>query len=189
MDGTRAAQLLAATPMKPGVYIMRDAQRQVLYVGKASNLRSRLRSYFGSPGDFSIKVAELVPRVADFEYIVTDSEAEALLLENNLIKKHQPRFNIRLKDDKNYPYIKITLNEDWPRLDVTRRVKDDGARYFGPFASASSMRKTMALLKRLFPYRSCTKIISRSPNLSRASPTSSTSSPTPRPRRCFSRTT
>ncbi|MCH7553124.1 MAG: excinuclease ABC subunit UvrC [Chloroflexi bacterium] len=159
MDASRASQLLAATPTKPGVYIMKDAQGKVLYVGKAINLRSRLRSYFGSPGEFTIKLMDLMPRVADYEYIVTDSEAEALLLENTLIKRDQPRFNIRLKDDKNYPYIKIDLQEAFPRLDITRRVKDDGARYFGPFASASSMRKTMALLKRLFPYRSCTKAI------------------------------
>ena len=162
MDPAKASRLLAATPTKPGVYLMKDGNAAVLYVGKATNLRSRLRSYFGSPTDVSIKVAELMPRVEDFEYILTDTEAEALLLENTLIKGHKPRFNIRLKDDKNYPYIKITLNEDFPRLDVTRRVHDDGARYFGPFASASSMRKTMALLKRLFPYRSCTKPITGS---------------------------
>ena len=138
---------------------MKDAKAAVLYVGKAANLRSRLRSYFGSPTDVSSKLYEMMPRVAEFEYIVTDSEAEALLLENTLIKRHQPRFNIRLKDDKNYPYIKIDVQQDWPRLDITRRANDDGARYFGPFASASSLRKTMALLKRLFPYRSCTKSI------------------------------
>ena len=159
MEAERAAQILAATPTKPGVYIMKDAKAAVLYVGKAANLRNRLRSYFGAPGETSRKLYELMPRVADFEYIVTDSEAEALLLENNLIKRHQPRFNIRLKDDKNYPYIKIDVQQDWPRLDITRRVYNDGARYFGPFASASSLRKTMALLKRLFPYRSCTKTI------------------------------
>ena len=163
MDSQRAAQLLAAVPVKPGVYLMKDAGGGVLYVGKAASLRSRLRSYFASNADASfaltIKLGEMMPRVEDFEYIVTDSEAEALLLENNLIKRHQPRFNVRLKDDKNYPYIKIDLNDDFPRLDITRRVVNDGARYFGPFASASSMRKTMALLKRLFPYRSCTKKI------------------------------
>ena len=163
MDSQRAAQLLAAVPRKPGVYLMKDAAGAVLYVGKAAGLRGRLRSYFGSNADASfaltMKLGEMMPRVEDFEYIVTDSEAEALLLENNLIKRHQPRFNVRLKDDKNYPYIKIDLNEDFPRLDITRRVVNDGARYFGPFASASSMRKTMALLKRLFPYRSCTKKI------------------------------
>ena len=159
MEPSRAVKLLAATPTKPGVYIMRDAAGAVLYVGKAANLRNRLRSYFGAPADLSIKVLEMMPRVEDFEYIVTASEAEALLLENNFIKSNKPRFNIRLKDDKSYPYIKVTLQEDWPRLDITRRVNQDGARYFGPFASASSMRKTLALLKRLFPYRSCTKAI------------------------------
>ncbi|MEE9284973.1 MAG: excinuclease ABC subunit UvrC [Dehalococcoidia bacterium] len=159
MDSAKAGHLLAATPTRSGVYFMKDAGGGILYVGKASNLRNRLRSYFGSPGELSVKLRDMMPRVTDFEYIVTDSEAEALLLENNFIKRHKPRFNIRLKDDKNYPYIKITLQEAFPRLDVTRRVYDDGARYFGPFASASSMRKTMALLKRLFPYRSCTKAI------------------------------
>ena len=159
MEANRAAQLLSSTPTKPGVYIMKDAKASVLYVGKAANLRSRLRSYFSTGGEFSLKLHELMPRVADFEYIVTDSEAEALLLENNLIKRHQPRFNIRLKDDKNYPYLKIDVQQDWPRIEITRRAYDDGNRYFGPFASASSMRKTMALLKRLFPYRSCTKPI------------------------------
>ncbi len=159
MESAIAAQLVSAVPTHPGVYIMKDAGAAVLYVGKAANLRSRLRSYFGSPGELSLKLTEMMPRVAEFEYIVTDSEAEALLLENNLIKRHKPRFNIRLKDDKNYPYIKISLNESFPRLDVTRKVIDDGGRYFGPFASAKSMRQTMALLKRLFPYRSCTKKI------------------------------
>ena len=159
MDQEIAARILANTSVRPGVYIMRDAKAAVLYVGKASNLRNRLRSYFGSPSELSYKVAELIPRVADFEYIVVDSEAEALLLENTLIKRHKPRFNIRLKDDKTYPYIKIDLQQPFPRLEITRRIDDSGARYFGPFASASSLRKTMALLKRLFPYRSCTKVI------------------------------
>lgn len=159
MESAITAQLVSAVPTHPGVYIMKDAGSVVLYVGKAANLRSRLRSYFGSPVELSLKLSEMMPRVAEFEYIVTDSEAEALLLENNLIKRHKPRFNIRLKDDKNYPYIKISLNESFPRLDVTRKVIDDGGRYFGPFASAKSMRQTMALLKRLFPYRSCTKKI------------------------------
>ncbi|MCL0101643.1 UvrB/UvrC motif-containing protein, partial [Dehalococcoidia bacterium] len=138
---------------------MKDAKAKVLYVGKATNLRSRLRSYFTNSSDVSLKIRELMPRVSDFEYIVTDSESEALLLENTLIKRHQPRFNIHLKDDKTYPYLRIDVGEDWPRLEITRRANDDGARYFGPFASASSMRKMMALLKRLFPYRSCTKEI------------------------------
>jgi excinuclease ABC subunit C len=137
----------------------RDAKGGVLYVGKSSSLRNRLRSYFGSKKNLDAKTFELVNRIADFEYIVTESEQEALLLENSLIKKHKPRFNVRLKDDKTYPYIKVDLTEDFPRVYVTRRTANDGARYFGPFASAGSVRKTLDLLKRLFPYRSCTKAI------------------------------
>ena len=150
---------LSAVPQKPGVYIHRDAKGGVLYVGKSSSLRNRLRSYFGSKKNLDTKTFELVNRIADFEYIVTESEQEALLLENSLIKKHKPRYNVRLKDDKTYPYIKVDLTEDFPRVYVTRRTANDGARYFGPFASAGSVRKTLDLLKRLFPYRSCTKVI------------------------------
>ena len=150
---------LAAVPLKPGVYIHRDSDGKVLYVGKSSSLRNRLRSYFGSKKNLDTKTTELVSRIADFEFIVTESEQEALLLENSLIKKHKPRFNVRLKDDKTYPYIKVDLAEDFPRVYVTRRTANDGARYFGPFASAGSVRKTLDLLKRLFPYRSCTKAI------------------------------
>ena len=128
-------------------------------MGKASNLRSRVRTYFGSPWSLTQKIQRLTSRVADFEFLVTDSEGEALILENTLIKKHKPRYNVRLKDDKTYPYLKIDLTEDFPRVEVTRRVLPDGARYFGPFASAGSLRKTMDLLKKLFPYRSCTKVI------------------------------
>jgi len=150
---------LAAVPLKPGVYIHSDSDGKVLYVGKSSSLRNRLRSYFGSKKNLDAKTTELVSRIADFEFIVTESEQEALLLENSLIKKHKPRFNIRLKDDKTYPYIKVDLAEEFPRVYVTRRTANDGARYFGPFASAGSVRKTLDLLKRLFPYRSCTKAI------------------------------
>ena len=145
--------------MKPGVYIHRDSKGKVLYVGKSSSLRNRLRSYFGSKNNLDAKTTELVSRIDDFEFIVTESNQEALLLENSLIKKHKPRFNIRLKDDKTYPYIKVDLAEEFPRVYVTRRTAKDGARYFGPFASAGSVRKTLDLLKRLFPYRSCTKAI------------------------------
>lgn len=150
---------LAAVPLKPGVYIHRDSSGKVLYVGKSASLRNRLRSYFGSKKNLDAKTTELVARIEDFEYIVTESEQEALLLENSLIKKHKPRYNVRLKDDKTYPYIKVDLAEDFPRVYVTRRTANDGARYFGPFASAGSVRKTLDLLKRLFPYRSCTKAI------------------------------
>ena len=153
------ADRLAAAPLRPGVYIMRGSSSEVLYVGKAAALRNRLRSYFGSPSSLTGKTAELVSRIADFEYIVTESEQEALLLENSLIKRHRPRYNARLKDDKTYPYIKVDLTEPFPRVYVTRRTSHDGAKYFGPFASAGSVRKTLDLLNRLFPYRSCTKPI------------------------------
>ena len=155
----RFSTRLAAVPLEPGVYLHRDADGKVLYVGKSASLRDRLRSYFGSKKNLDPKSVELVSRIDDFEYIVTASEQEALLLENSLIKEHKPKYNIRLKDDKTYPYIKVDLAEDFPRIYVTRRTANDGARYFGPFASAGSVRKTLDLLKRLFPYRSCTKTI------------------------------
>ena len=155
----RFSTRLAAVPLEPGVYLHRDAGGKVLYVGKSASLRDRLRSYFGSKKNLDPKSVELVSRIDDFEYIVTASQQEALLLENSLIKEHKPKYNIRLKDDKTYPYIKVDLAEDFPRIYVTRRTANDGARYFGPFASAGSVRKTLDLLKRLFPYRSCTKTI------------------------------
>ena len=155
----RFSTRLAAVPLEPGVYLHRDTGGKVLYVGKSASLRDRLRSYFGSKKNLDPKSVELVSRIDDFEYIVTASEQEALLLENSLIKEHKPKYNIRLKDDKTYPYIKVDLAEDFPRIYVTRRTANDGARYFGPFASAGSVRKTLDLLKRLFPYRSCTKTI------------------------------
>ena len=150
---------LRVTPEKPGVYLMKDARNEVLYVGKASVLRNRLRSYFGSPNGQPAKIRRMMSRMTDFEFIVTDTEAEALILENTLIKRYRPHFNARLKDDKTYPYLKIDLTEDFPRVYITRQVAQDGARYFGPFATASSVRKTMDLIKKLFPYRSCTKTI------------------------------
>ncbi|MBM3949230.1 MAG: excinuclease ABC subunit UvrC [SAR202 cluster bacterium] len=153
------AERLKAAPTKPGVYIMRDAKGRVLYVGKAASLRDRLRSYFSSPSGQAPKVVSLVQHIADFEYITTESEQEALLLECNLIKRHKPTYNARLKDDKSYPYIKIDVSEEFPQVYITRRVHKDGARYYGPFASAGSVRSTLALLKKLFPYRSCTKVI------------------------------
>ena len=152
-------QRLQATPERPGVYLMKDARGTVLYVGKASVLRNRLRTYFGSPSNQPNKTRRLMGHVHDFEYIVTDTEAEALILENTLIKRYRPRYNARLKDDKTYPYLKIDLSEEFPRVYITRRVAQDGARYFGPFATANTVRKSMDLVKRLFPYRSCTKKI------------------------------
>ena len=159
VDRKDFAHRLRITPNKPGVYTMKDARDRVLYVGKASSLNSRVRSYFGSPHGLGPKIRRMVAKVADFEYIVTDSEAEALILECTLIKKFHPPYNARLKDDKRYPYLKIDLREDFPQVYITRRVAQDGARYFGPFASAGTLRKTLDLLKKLFPYRSCTKAI------------------------------
>ena len=138
---------------------MRDGSGEVLYVGKAAGLRNRVSSYFASSAKLPRKIANMVGKVADYEYIVTESEQEALILECNLIKEHQPPFNARLKDDKSYPFIKIDVSEDFPQVYITRRVNKDGSRYFGPFASAGSVRRTLNLLKKLFPYRSCTKTI------------------------------
>ena len=150
---------LLVTPERPGVYLMKNAKGAVIYVGKAAVLRNRLRSYFGSPAGLDRKTRRMVSELSDFEYIVTDTEAEALILENTLIKRHRPYFNVRLKDDKTYPYLKVDLAEEFPRVYITRGVHADGARYFGPFASAGSVRQSMDLVKKLFPYRSCTKRI------------------------------
>jgi len=153
------AERLRSVPTSFGVYMWRDTEGKILYVGKASSLRSRMRSYVAKPSTLAPKTRGLMARTTDFEYIITESEQEALLLENSLIKRHQPRFNVRLRDDKTYPYIKIDLAEEFPQIYITRKTANDGARYFGPFASAGSVRKTLTLLKRLFPYRSCTKAI------------------------------
>jgi excinuclease ABC subunit C len=150
---------LRSMPAKPGVYIFRDAKDRVIYVGKAALLRNRVRSYFGSMHGFEAKTRRLVEQIADIDFILTGTVQEALLLEATLVKRHQPFFNVRLKDDKHYPYLKIDLKEQWPRVEITRRVLNDGARYFGPFASAGSVRRTLDLVKKLFPWRSCTKVI------------------------------
>lgn len=152
MEQGRFQQQLKALPAKPGVYLFKDRQRSVLYVGKAASLRNRVRSYFGASRSLAEKSRDLVAEANDLEFIVTDSEQEAIILECSLIKRHRPRYNVRLKDDKSYPYIKVSLNEEWPRVFVTRRFEDDGARYFGPFASAASVRTTLDLLKGLFRY-------------------------------------
>ena len=159
MTTLRFSEQLKALPARPGVYIMRDAATQVIYVGKATSLRNRVRSYFGSPSSLEEKTRRLVQNIADFEFVVTNSEQEALILEATLIKRHQPFFNIRLKDDKHYPYLKVDLADPYPRVYITRRVEKDGARYFGPYASSGSVRRSMELIKKLFPYRSCTKMI------------------------------
>jgi excinuclease ABC subunit C len=150
---------LKALPAKPGVYLFKDKEGKVIYVGKAANLNSRVRSYFGAPPSLSAKIQRLVAKIQDFEFVVTNSEQEALILECNMIKKYTPRYNVRLKDNKTFPYLKIDIDEDWPGVYITRRVQKDGARYFGPFASAGSVRKTLRLIKKIFPFRSCRKRI------------------------------
>ncbi len=142
-------------PQRPGVYIMRDADNAIIYVGKAISLRNRVSSYFGSLSGAAPKVVSMVEHIADFEYIVVDTEAEALNLENTLIKQHRPKYNILMRDDKTYPYIKVTTNEKWPRVFIVRKVLEDGAHYFGPFAGNGSAARTIKLLEKLFPYRSC----------------------------------
>ena len=144
---------VASFPTSPGVYLFKDAKGRVLYVGKADALRDRVRSYFGPSLD--VRHVRMVERAERIEYAVTGSVSEAYLLENNLIKQHHPRYNIRLKDDKSYPYVKITLGEDFPRILRTRTLGDRSARYFGPFANAKSVDQSLDLLQKLFPYRTC----------------------------------
>lgn len=146
---------LAKLSTKPGVYLLKDARGGVLYVGKAKSLRGRVRSYFSAGADLSPKNRKLVRQVEDVETIVVGSEAEALILEANLIKEHRPRFNILLRDDKSYPYIKVTVQEPFPRVYVTRRVVNDGGRYFGPYTSVGPMRQALEVVKRLHTVRSC----------------------------------
>ena len=142
-------------PARPGVYLYKDAKGQIIYVGKAASLKSRVRSYFQESRAPDPKTDALVGQIRDFEYIVTSNELEALILESNLVKKHRPRYNIILRDDKHYPFLKLTTNEEYPRLVVARRVQQDGAAYFGPFYPATAMRETLRLVRQLFPLRTC----------------------------------
>lgn len=161
---TSLGEKLALVPDRPGVYLMKDREGKVIYVGKAISLRRRVRSYFhGLPrGEGTVparhagtKVGQMVAEVADLDWIVTDSEAEALILESNLIKRHRPWFNVKLRDDKAYPYIKVTTNETYPRLVIVRRPQADGARYFGPYTSSTAVRETLQFIRKLFPIRTC----------------------------------
>ncbi|MGB9866372.1 MAG: excinuclease ABC subunit UvrC [Bacillota bacterium] len=142
-------------PDSPGVYLFKDASGKVIYVGKAVSLKNRVKHYFQEVNWDQPKVRQIVANAASLEFVVTDSEVEALILENNLIKKHRPRYNVKLRDDKNYPYVRVTVEEEWPRVVITRRMKKDGSRYFGPYTSSSALRDTLKLLRRLFPYRTC----------------------------------
>ena len=149
---------LAVLPEKPGVYLMHDAEGKVIYVGKAVVLKNRVRSYFRNLASHTPKVRAMVAKIAEIETIITSSEVEALILECNLIKKYRPRYNFSLKDDKSYPYLKVTMQEDFPRLHMTRRLMRDGAKYYGPYADAGAMYETMKLLKTMFPLRTCRKM-------------------------------
>ena len=146
---------LKKLPKKPGVYIMHNRDDEIIYVGKAVILRNRVRSYFRESTKKSVKIQQMVKQINWFEYVITDSELEALVLENNLIKENQPKYNTMLKDDKTYPYIKVTVGEDFPRIFMVRRVLKDSAKYFGPYTSADSVRDTIELLRKLYKIRNC----------------------------------
>jgi excinuclease ABC subunit C len=159
MSRPKFAEILESLPTKPGVYLYKSAAGKVIYVGKAVNLRARVRSYFHQSTQHAPKIRRLVEEIVDIEFIVAGSELEALLLENNLIKKHQPRYNVRLKDDKRYPYIKVHWQDPFPRVTTTRHILDDGARYFGPYTAAAAAYQTLDLVRKIFPYLTCTRTI------------------------------
>ena len=154
----KISRALAVLPDRPGVYLMRDDKGKIIYVGKAVVLKNRVRSYFRNLAAHTPKVKAMVAKIDDFETIVTDNELEALILECNLIKEHRPRYNISLKDDKSYPYLKVTVQEQYPRIYVTRRILRDGAKYYGPYADAGALHATVKLVRELFPLRNCRKM-------------------------------
>ena len=159
MPGNLINEQLKQLPANPGVYLMKDAGGKIIYVGKAGSLINRVRSYFQASSKLDPKTQQLVAAVNELEFFITNSEYEALILENNLIKRYRPFYNIRLKDDKGYPYIRINLNEDWPTVSYTRLLRNDGARYFGPFTSPWSVKQTLKILESIFRFRSCDKPI------------------------------
>ncbi|MCK4368960.1 MAG: excinuclease ABC subunit UvrC [Dehalococcoidales bacterium] len=159
MTASYITEQIRGLPASPGVYLFKDAEGNIIYVGKAANLRHRVSSYFGAGQKLTPKLQRMVSRVNDLDCFVAASEQEALILELNLIKRHHPRYNVRLKDDKTFPYLKIDTAEDWPRVHITRRLEEDEGRYFGPFASAKSVRQTLKLIKGIFPFRSCSRTI------------------------------
>lgn len=142
-------------PEEPGVYIFRDSRGDVIYVGKASSLKNRVKSYFQSARNLTARILSMVEQARDLDYIVTGSEVEALILESNLIKKYRPKYNIRLRDDKHYPYLRVTTNEEWPRVVVARSMEEDGSRYFGPYTRAGAVHETLHLIRKIFPLRTC----------------------------------
>lgn len=152
---------LKKLPAKPGVYIMRDDKDNIIYVGKAIILKNRVRSYFQNSRNHTEKIRQMVERVDHFEYIITDSELEALVLECNLIKEHMPKYNTMLKDDKTYPYIRVTTNEAYPKVTITREMKKDKAKYFGPYTSVNAVKDTLELLRRIYKIRTCNRVLPR----------------------------
>lgn len=164
---TKLEEELKKLPKEPGVYIMRDKNDAILYVGKAVNLHSRVRSYFRENIGRGPAIDQMVSQIARFEYIVTDSELEALVLENNLIKEHSPKYNTLLKDDKTYPYIKVTVGEDYPRIQFSRTMKKDRSKYYGPYSSATAVKDTIELLNKIFQLRTCNRVLPRDIGLER----------------------
>ena len=152
---------LKKLPSLPGVYLMHDVKDEIIYVGKAISLKNRVRQYFQSSKDKTAKIKQMISKIVRFEYIVTDSELEALVLENNLIKEHRPRYNTMLRDDKTYPYIKVTIKEDFPRIMLTRQLKKDKAKYYGPFSSANAVKDTINLICKAFNIRTCSRVLPR----------------------------
>src|SRR5205823_14409659 len=154
MNATLEAKLKRIPP-GPGVYLYKDGSNEIIYCGKAKSLRNRVRTYFQDSRNLDERKDQMMDAIQDVEFIMTDTEGEALALENNLIKQHQPKYNILLRDDKTYPYIKLTVNEPYPRTMITRRVRKDGALYFGPFFPAGLARRTLKLIERYFLIRNC----------------------------------
>ena len=159
---------LRKLPDQPGVYIMHDKTDAIIYIGKAVSLRKRVRQYFQPSHDEGIKKKQMVEHIARFEYIITDSELEALVLECNLIKEHTPKYNTMLRDDKTYPYIRVTVQEDFPRVLFSRQVRKDKSRYFGPYTSAGAVKDTIELINKLYKLRTCNRKLTRDIGLERA---------------------
>ena len=151
--------ILATLPAKPGCYLMKNAEGTIIYVGKAISLKNRVRSYFHTDASHDAKTRRLARDIADIEWILVGSELEALILEMNLIKRHRPKYNVRLKDDKRYPYIKVHWADPFPKVTVTRQMVEDGSRYFGPYTSAWAVYQTLDILRKIFPYLTCDRVI------------------------------
>ena len=150
---------LKKLPQKPGVYLMYDVKDTIIYVGKAVSLRNRVRQYFRPSHNEGLKKEQMVRQIERFEYIITDSELEALILECNLIKEHRPKYNTMLRDDKTYPYIRVTLGEDFPRVLFSRQMKKDKSRYFGPYTSAGAVKETIELIQKIYLLRTCNRVL------------------------------